>query len=484
MDRAAMSLLVAMLTINIAAPAVMADVEDDFNTLFGPEAKKVAATKATRDDADFAASLLAAAGKVGDRINLKTLILEKAHQFAIADPTGHETAVKALRQLHEVCGRRKLEWDEKLATVWQLRYSRARGTKRSTAGQALLKQLVTAAAANFAAGQTTKASSFYRKALALAGALHSPRKSEIVAKLKAANARLLVEQKIASLRRRLESDPRDRKIRETLIQLCLVELDSPTEAAKLLSDDVGEFLRTYVSLATRPVNEIAEGACLELGAWYEEVSEKATLKGKASALGRARQYYQHYLTRHTKKDVFRVKATIALARVDKALNELAKAGLISGGSAFGTVDQEVTNATTVGHRIQVWRILPKHAGVGRYRVSIKHAAGGEVGGFFITAWADTDGDGTPDTRIGSSPRICMKQPGQWSSWVFRTKHEDVFVGNFWLKSTVRLYYQKGGSLSGYTGLDRKMYYAGSAQAPPVKRVSPRYTNIRVEALGN
>jgi len=484
MNRAVKSLLMAMLAITFAARAGAAHVEDDFNTLFGPEAKKTAATKTTKDDADFAASLLAAAGKVGNRTDLKIFILDKARQFAITDPAGYDTAVEALKKLHEVCPQRKLEWDGKLAAVWQLRYSRARGAERSAAGQSLLKQLITVADASLAAGRTTKAAGFYRQALTLAGVLRSPRKSEVVARLKAANARLVVERKIASLRRRLETDPGDRKTRETLIQLCLVELDNPAEAAKLLNDDVGEFLRTYVSLAARPIGEVAEGACLELGAWYEQVSKKATSKGKASALARARKYYQHYLTRHTKQDLSRVKATMALARVNKALSELAKAGIISP-SAFGTVGQEVTKVTPVGHYIQVWRVLPKHAKPGRYRVSIKHAAGGAAGGFFITAWADTDGNGAPDTHIGSSPRICMKQAGQWSSWAFQTKHKNVFVGNFWLKPSVRLYYQSGGALSGHTGLSREMYYSHSAKKPPDRRTSgPRYTNIRVETIDN
>ena len=475
----------AVAVIGFTRGAVMADTAGDFEKLFGAEIRKAQATSSMRDDVELAASLLAGADLVGDRPALKVLIYEKAYELAVKDETGWPTAIKTIEHLMVVAPDREVEWREKLLTVCQTRYSHARGDERRPAGTALLKQLILVADSSLAMGQAAKAADLYRRAVALTGVLHSPGKNEIVAKLKAANARVALEQRIAVLRRQLETNLDDGKVRKTLIMLCLVELDNPAEAAKLIRDDVDQSLRTHVALAARPVEELAEDACLELGNWYERLAEKATSTGKASALTRARDYYQHYLTRHEKEDLPRIKATVALARVERALSKLTQTGVKSvatGGDAFGTVGDKVTNVTTVGHYIQVWRILPAHAGPGRYRVSIKHARSGQAGGFFMTAWADTNGDGAPDTHIASSSRPSVKQAGEWSSWEFQTKHENVFVGNFWLKATVHLYYQSGGSVKGYAGLSSDMYYSASPRNPPAKRTGPRYTNIRVTAV--
>ncbi len=152
------------------------------------------------------------------------------------------------------------------------------------------------------------------------------------------------------------------------------------------------------------------------------------------------------------------------------------------GAAFGTIGAEVTSTVRLGgHTCQVWRIRSSHAIGTRYRVSLKHAAAGDAGAFYLTAWADRRGDGTPDTRIGTS-RLCRAgSKDEWSSWDFETKHKRVFVGNCWEVPPTH-YYQTAGYLAGYVGLSSTVYFARSRAEPPTSRTGPRYTNIRVEVM--
>jgi len=81
-------------------------------------------------------------------------------------------------------------------------------------------------------------------------------------------------------------------------------------------------------------------------------------------------------------------------------------------------------------RQQVWKLA---AGSDRrtYRVAMAHARGGQLGAFYYVAYADTSGDGQPDTLIARSPLAMVAKPGQCTSWTFTTDHANVFVGKLW-----------------------------------------------------
>src|SRR4051812_7390488 len=82
--------LVAVLSVGAsgAAAAAKANPEDAFAALFGAEEKRVAATSATRDDAQFAASLLAKTPALIDDPALTWIVCQKAYEYGIKDPDG------------------------------------------------------------------------------------------------------------------------------------------------------------------------------------------------------------------------------------------------------------------------------------------------------------------------------------------------------------------------------------------------------------
>ena len=53
-----------------------------------------------------------------------------------------------------------------------------------------------------------------------------------------------------------------------MILFNVIELDKPDEAVKLLTADLDESIRTYVSLAAKSPTDLTESVCLELGDWY------------------------------------------------------------------------------------------------------------------------------------------------------------------------------------------------------------------------
>jgi hypothetical protein len=150
---------------------------------------------------------------------------------------------------------------------------------------------------------------------------------------------------------------------------------------------------------------------------------------------------------------------------------------------FGTTSQEITRSSNTGHNLQIWEVLPEFTQSGEYEISIKHAATGATGSFYIIAWADTNNDGKPDTEIGRSELKTASKEGQWSSWTFKSTHDRVFVGNTWSINDEKVYYQNGGTVEGYKGLSNKVYYARSFNGKPTQSTSPRYTNIKVRIVG-
>jgi hypothetical protein len=126
------------------------------------------------------------------------------------------------------------------------------------------------------------------------------------------------------------ADPKNTAAREVLIRLYVTDLDQPEEAAKLLTPETAEQLRTYVPLAAKAVEETPKQVCLEMGDWYQSLSAAATTTGKTRALSRARAYYQRFV--ELEKDP--IKAAVGKAKVEQIEKEAAKAEVTPGNIAL------------------------------------------------------------------------------------------------------------------------------------------------------
>ena len=156
------------------------------------------------------------------------------------------------------------------------------------------------------------------------------------------------------------------------------------------------------------------------------------------------------------------------------------------GFTFGTTDELVRKAGRPPRaKSRGWRILEPAIPGASYRVSVKHAAVGEIGAFCVAAWADTSGDGLADALIGNSELQQARNTNTWSSWEFSVdeKHKTVFVGMTWENPDTVLHYRRGDAPEGYMGLGETVYYAIQTGSLPRRKASPRFSNIRVNRIG-
>jgi len=319
--------LTVLLTISVVALSggiVLADAAGDYETIFGAEAKKVAASGSKTDDAAFAAKLLKAAKDMPDAPALQVLLYEKALQFGSSAPAGCETALEALGLLEKAVPDKKAQWRQRKLEVVKFHFEKSYGAAKKAAGKPYMEMLEALADAKVAEGNAAEARKFYNRALMVARYIKSLRTPEIFAKSRRANALVARQAKLKSLQTRFKANPQDTTVRKELIDFYIVALDSPAEAAKLLTDDVDEVTRTYIPLAAKKLDGLDEAICLELGDWYhQKLLKNTSIVAKSLVLRRAKGYYQQFLQAHAKKDAQSYRVGAALESIEK---ELAKIG--------------------------------------------------------------------------------------------------------------------------------------------------------------
>ena len=310
-----------------AAPAWADEAEDAFNSLYGNEYKRVTGTPDKNDDVALAAELLKAAKAQGIQPGLLAILCDKAHELGVKRPAGYETAVEAMELLAQKTPAGAAPAFDKIVTIREKQYQAAKGLDRADAGEVFIESVLAAAGARMASGAATEAAAQLRKALVVANAIKSDRRSEIQGRIDFAAARLRAEKHVADLKAKLEANPDDAAVRKQIVQACLVELDDPAQAEKFLNESSDESLRKYVPAVSKGVDAAPEVACMELGEWYRSLGEAPGVSpgGKEAMLKRARAYYQRFLDLHKTEDIVRNQAALALKKADEMLAKLGPA---------------------------------------------------------------------------------------------------------------------------------------------------------------
>jgi hypothetical protein len=304
--------------------APSADPQAEFDKLFGEEARKVASTFDTKDDAAFAARLLDSAKLIKDRPTLQAVFCEKAYEFGIRNPAGLASAAQAVRLLAEIAPARKAKCQDKLLNVLQLDFRSSSGDAKVRAGEALLAELLAIADERALADNWADAADLLRQAAGLAPSLKPGAIEEINAKIRVASHRQDVDRQCKSLQAILKANPQNKTAAHQLLMLHLVDLDAPGEAVKYVEPATGEKVRTFLPLAVKALKDLPEDACMGLGDWYRDLASTAYIVSKPAMLARARACYARFLQLHTQQDTVGLKAKLSLDRTDKDLKELAK----------------------------------------------------------------------------------------------------------------------------------------------------------------
>ena len=281
----------------------------------------------------WAEKLLKAAEDLKDKPEAQARLYEKAYEYGLKGGKGCPTAIKAAQALMEARPKEKLSWQQKLLAAYKLDWQTADRTRKKEAGRAYVEHLMLVADGLAASGSASEALNLYTEALYKITAYAPDRKAEVAQKLKDIRERQKLQNQMEQYRRVLVANPTNVVMREKLILLHVVELDDPAKAKELLTPDVSEKLRTYVPLAVMDTSEVATAVCIELGDWYMSLASKATLRGKANTLSRARTYYE----RSVKLETDAVRRIGSKAKLDQVDKELLKLGML-GYSKYLTLD--------------------------------------------------------------------------------------------------------------------------------------------------
>ncbi|MBI5726182.1 MAG: hypothetical protein HZA50_19650 [Planctomycetes bacterium] len=125
-----------------AQGAAAADPAKAFEELFGPEARAAAASKNTRDAADFARKLMDGLQQVSDNPALREYVLNKAIELAMKDPDGFEIALQAVQTLIGECPSKRGTYKDKLLEIFQARYEKAGEYEKFDAGEDYIRRLL------------------------------------------------------------------------------------------------------------------------------------------------------------------------------------------------------------------------------------------------------------------------------------------------------------------------------------------------------
>ena len=110
-----------------------------------------------------------------------------------------------------------------------------------------------------------------------------------------------------------------------------------------------------------------------------------------------------------------------------------------------------------------------------------HAEAGTFGAFYYVAYADSTGDGLPDTPLARSPLAASERPGQWTSWRFTTDAERVFIGHAWPNVDNAVYCRRTTGAN-WRILSRDLYVAPVFGALPRRVAGPYVGNCRVYSV--
>ena len=312
------------------ADAPTAPAEDDlekahalFDELYGADLARVAGTRDPADDADLAAQLVGAAAALEGQQALLVLLCEKACELAGNSPAGAAIALEAVRTIETRAPRYAARGRDLALEVHRQVYKGARvPAARAAAGETLIEVLLAAAADRAQAAAVDDALALLREAAQVARAI----RSESAERVKEAQQRLgalaRAAARLTRLKVALRDDPDDRDTRSEIVQILLVEFDSPAEASRYVEGLDDADLTRYVPAAAKGLDETPELACPEMGDWYARLADSAPPQAKAVMLARACGYYARFLELHEAQDLARTRIVLALQKAETELERL------------------------------------------------------------------------------------------------------------------------------------------------------------------
>jgi len=292
--------------------AASADVLAAFEKLYGPDIKRVKGTPDTADDLALAAQMIQSARTGKLDAELLAAMCEAAFDLAASASGGETRAFEALDVLADKVPDKRFDCVLKRAALCERVYKES---KSRADGEHLVEALITAGELGTSCHRFAEAADAWKKALAVAEGINSPRLATIKEELPAYEARIESLRKAGKLADALRANPQDRSARDRMLVIQLVELDNPA-AAKYLNATADEAVKTNLPLATEPVDELSEDAALKLAEWYVGLAGKAGIGGTELMNARARACYLRFFEIHKEReDALAMRAALGIQKV-------------------------------------------------------------------------------------------------------------------------------------------------------------------------
>jgi len=305
---------------------------ETFRKMYSQRIRDVKDTTIPDDDLKLAGEIFNAANarKLSDE--LRILMCDAVYDLASRWSAGHRLAYNAMNRLaRAVPAQTNHCWQMRLELLLNRLRSASGARQTQTAARDYVGALKAASESAARSGKYGPAGIYMRKALSVATDFKMSGIPQM--RLQAARfaALLKISQKRDALEKKLNAKPGDIKIREQLIDFYVIDLDDPGAASKILNDDCDELLRTYVKLAAGPLDKLETIALKELGEWYGQLADRASVSSKAAMLRRGEACWVRFLAVYTKKDTTRIKAALALSKVRRELKKLGVGSSRGGG---------------------------------------------------------------------------------------------------------------------------------------------------------
>jgi len=320
-----MCLVIAMCAVLLLVETATAEdtPAEVFKNLYSRKILDAKDTTIPDDDLRLAREILKGvrSNKLSDE--LVVLMCDAVYDLASGWYAGHSIAYSAMdhlartvpAQIHH-CWQRRLE-----LRLNRLRLAKS-ASRKQTAARDYVGALRAATDALSKAGKYRTANIYIRKALSMSVEFRLPGVAETRRKAVRLSAMLKVLLRRDALEKKLQADPADIKIREQLIHLHVIDMNDPGGAVKILNEDCDELLRTYVTLAAKPLDKLETMTLKELATWYARLADSASLNGKQAMLRRCEACWVRFLDTYTKKDTTRIKAAMDLSKVRRELKKL------------------------------------------------------------------------------------------------------------------------------------------------------------------
>lgn len=292
------------------------DAKELFDSVYGAKYARVLASPGIEDDIELATQLIDTAAAANKNApEFQRLLFERAFELTSNSPRGYHIATRAMKVLAKAQPDLAAECTDRLVTLEESAFRSARGDKRIDRGNQLIIACLDSAKLHENKNNANAAFAMYRKAIATAASIKSPRRAEIESAYELAKFRQTTLAKLDSLKRKLRNNP-DHATAEQIATLLIVDLNDPKSAA-VFADELGDSkVAKYVKIANQPMESLSASDCLLIGEWLHAQALKAPKIITQSLRHRTKEYYKQYLLTHKEQDLNRKRVELLVQQLE------------------------------------------------------------------------------------------------------------------------------------------------------------------------